>query len=750
MASAGSRGAAVALPRPRSRADHAEPPTLEAAAWLWAVPCALLVIVALLVLGPPLGSLLSPGRGSDTFLREAARAVLPEPTEHARYLIALTLPLMLSLAVLATARRRPALSARATAIAVALAQAGAVGVLAASIVIQGHLRYGLVYTEGQGEGILTLQYFKPPTLAVAGVLAAAALAGVRVAAVRDRVAALLYESRTRRLSAGAAALLITGIWMLHAVHTDTSLAALPLEAEDVRFHLGFTMDETFAVINGLTPLVDFTAQYATLWPFPTALVMVAFGKTALAFTLTMCVLTSLALLALYGVLRRASRSSLAALLLYVPFLATSVFMLAGNTVQRSTVGSYFGALPLRYAAPFLLAWLTARQLERGTSRRGTVLLFTAAGLTVLNNVDFGVPALGATIAALLWTPGDRRRPAPRVLAACAGAGLAAALGLVALLTLPRAGSLPQLGRLVDYARMFSVGGFNMMPIRGVLGFHVVIYATYVAAIVTATVRAARGASNRVLTGMLAWTGAFGLGAATYWVGRSHPVALKYAFPAWGFALMLLTLTTVRALAARSDRRPTIATVAVLFGFGLCACSIAQFPAPWAQIERLTADVRPTPQAPYTTPLMPSTNPRTRAFVSSLADGPSRFVVKRGAPVAILLTTGHRVADAYGIRNVSPYTGESIFTVQRVEAVIAALRKAGGNTVILPDPLVTPSMFTVLEREGFRLLTHRGLRRYRPHSGIVLVPWLGRASMQGVPIYVMKWVDTRHLHPRALR
>jgi hypothetical protein len=154
--------------------------------------------------------------------------------------------------------------------------------------------------------------------------------------------------------------------------------------------------------------------------------------------------------------------------------------------------------------------------------------------------------------------------------------------------------------------------------------------------------------------------------------------------------------------------------------------------------------------------VPPRDARTRFFVASLADGPSRFVLERGAPVAVLITTGHRVADAYGIRNVSPYTGvESIHTVEQVGAVVGALRRAGGNTVVLPaarysqkDAPLTPTdpgMFEAFAARGYALLTPRGLQPYNAERGLRdarVLPWQGGM--------VVKLVDTRHLHPRALR
>jgi hypothetical protein len=738
MASAASEAAVAAL-RGSARVDARGAQDAATAAWLCAIPCAALAAIAILVLGPPLGGLVSPAQSTYTFLSGAADGIRPEPTEHARYLIAICAPLLGALAIAAAPRWLDRVPAAAIGPAVVATQLALVGIVVASVVAQYRLRFGAVY----GPSLGTVRYFTPATLTVAALLAAALAGALRSPAVRERAgAALLSESRGRRLLGGGLALAATAIWLLHAVHTDAEIGNA---AEDVRYHLGFTLDETFAVLNGRTPLVDFSAQYGSLWPYALALPLLAFGKTVLAFTLALCTLTGLALLAIYGVLRRASRSALAALLLYLPFLATSLFEIGRLGASRSTVGSYYANFPLRYALPFVVAWLTARRIERRRDDlRGAWLLFTLAGLALINNADFGGAALGATIAALLWSAAAHNRRTLLRLGTALAAGLATAVALVSLLTLVRAGALPQPARLVDYARTYALGGFALMPIPSVLGVHLLVYLTYVAALLVATVRALRGARNRVLTGMLAWAGVFGLGAGGYWIGRSHPVALKYQFSAWALALALLTLVAVRELAGPRLRRTAIGALVVLFGFGLAACSLAQTATPWEQLQRLGAAFVPTEAEPDRNPLAPSPDPATRRFVASLADGRSRFVVRRGAPVAILLTTGHRVADAYGVVNVSPYTGiESLQTVQRVEAMLDALRKAGGNTVILPNPL-DPSIFTVLQRRGFELLTQRGLRPYvagRTRAEELL--WPGGGA-------VIKWVDTRHLHPEALR
>lgn len=747
-ASVGRRRARRATPSGAARAIDA-----AGAAWLAAIPCAVLVAAAIVVLGPPLAGLLRPAPGAFHFLPDSRPGVYDESGQHARYLIALGGPLLLALATATLLRRQPTRLRDAVGWAAPAAQVGLLALLVVCFVAQYRTTYGPIYTRIEGVTIRE-RYFNPATLAVAFALAAGLLLAVRSASIRARAGALLRESTRRRRALLVVAAALTVVWLLHAVYTDASIASA---LWPVRYHLEYTLDETFAVVNGLTPLVNFSSQYSALWPFLGALTLGIAGKTLLAFTLLMCALTAIALLAIHGVLRRATRSATVALALYVPFLAMSLFSIGPADVNRGTFGNYFGIFPLRYAGPYLVAWLTARQLERSGGWRSAWLLFTAAGLTLLNNVDFGVAALGASVAALLWGASVRTRASLLRLLGALAAGLLTAVALVCALTLARAGSLPHPERLIEYARIYGVAGYSMLPMPGPFGLHTAIYLTYVAAIGAATARALRGARNTVLTGMLAWAGLFGLGAASYYVGRSQPEALRATFSTWALALVLLTYLAVRELAAHPRRRPSVAVATVLVGFGIAVCAVVQVPLPWQQIDRISAGFVPGAASLHPDPLVPANDPRTVRFVASVADGPSRFVLAHGAPVVILLATGHRVADAYGVRDVSPYTGlQSIHTREQIDAVVAALRSAGGNTIVLPDTFdqvgngvqpfvpVDRGLLRRLGQLGFAVVTRQGLRLYSPRSGLtgaVRVPWLAGT--------LVKLVDTHHLHPRAL-
>src|SRR5512142_955556 len=69
------------------------------AAWLCALPCAAATVLAIVVLGPPLGRLLlAPPSHGFTYFADVLPYVHPEPTEHARFLIALCAPLLATLA----------------------------------------------------------------------------------------------------------------------------------------------------------------------------------------------------------------------------------------------------------------------------------------------------------------------------------------------------------------------------------------------------------------------------------------------------------------------------------------------------------------------------------------------------------------------------------------------------------------------------------------------------------------------------
>jgi hypothetical protein len=645
--------------------------------WLSLVPCLLVLVVAIAVLGGPLGKILFPSSVAGmTFYPRWLRdgSVRPEPTEHARYLLAVAAPFALSAAI-ALATRRSRDTPPHTRAMVWATQALALVFLIACLQVQRAVAYGSVYlfTPPRHRA-----YFSWPATIVAVMLTGLFVLLQRRLGLLDRVAAALRETRRLRLLASACAVGFTADWLLTALNTEGTIGAAH---RGVRVSITFWLDETFAVLDGRAPMVDFHSQYSQLWPYLAAAPMAVLGTSTGVYVSTLVLGSALCLLAVYAMLRRVTRSSAAALALYLPVLATGFFMELGPLGNRYGPSNLLSEFPMRYGGPYALAWLTARHVD-GARPRHRTLLFLCAGIVAINNAEFGLPALVAILAALLWTGG---RPTPRsvlLLARDAFAGLAGAALLVSLLTLVVAGSLPDVGSLFFFARLYGVAGFGMLPMPAA-GFHLVVYATFAGALLLATVRAVSGHEDPLLTAMLAWSGTFGLGVGGYFVGRSHPEVLIDLFSVWSLALALLVVATVRDLRRRSRGRPSPAQVAVLGAFALAICSLAQTPTPWSQLTRLSR--------------------MTHAPLLRDAEA-ERFVAagtRPGEHVAILTTLGHRIAYDLQLVNVSPYASiESMPTVEQLDETIERLRAAGGKHLFVDYNITVDEVLERIWRAGF--------------------------------------------------
>jgi hypothetical protein len=520
--------------------------------------------------------------------------------------------------------------------------------------------------------------FSVPTLVVGvGVAVVLALA-LRTPALARRIARPPIVQRRWAAACLLVAVVATVVWVLPAVATEHTAATGPFP--DLP---SWAMADTYAVLDGRTPLVDYHAVYGQLWGYVAAGPMALLGATIGVFTTVMALGSALAMIAVYAILRRLVREPPTALVLYLPWLATGLFEVATPQVNwRVSNVSVFSLWPMRYAGPWLLAWLTVRHLD-GARPRLPWTLALVGGLAAINNLEFGIAALAATFVALACSPERRSPRALGRLAASAVAGVLVAVAVVALLTLVRSGSLPRFGLLSEFPHLFGSLGLVSLPLPTV-GFHLVVYATFAAALAVAAARLARSAGDVPLTAMLAWSGVFGLGCASYFAGRSDALKLAALFPAWGFALTLLLVVVVRALAERSSSRsPSLAELAVLVGFGLTVCSLAQVQPPWRALARLRAGDAP---AVYQTP-------DARRFVGALTDPGDR--------VALLMPLGHRVAYDLGVVNVSPYgTTDELATRAQWRTLLTAMRDEGVHRLFLGEDLISDAQRQLLARAGF--------------------------------------------------
>jgi len=686
--------------RPPSRTALARP-SAEDVAWLGLVPATLLLLAAFFWLAPSLAELYpSPNQ---TIFREWRFEINPEPLEATRYLIAAAMPPVLAGVVLVLSTGRPA--RRSLDSAVIAMQLAAIAFIAWSVAHQ---------ISVLPPGALTPpNYFDRLLLSVPNLLA-----GVGIGLVLTALAASRAEPRLRRLRplaralsgrrgiAFAAAVGLTALWLLPALVTDATVAHAGLIPGG---HIPAQAEDYFAAVNGRTPGVDYIPIYVQLLPVPLAPVLSAFDSSLTSFSIIMCLLSLVALLAVYATFSQVTERPWAALALYVPFLALSLFPWDRHGSQWEFNGNYYGFLPGRYLGPFVVAWLCALSLRR--RRLPAWALFVAAGLAALNNAEFGVPCLVAVIVA--WSFGaDRSIPLKkRVSALCihAAAGLLMALALVLAMTLVRSGELPNPGFAVYWSTTFAREGYGLSPMP-TLGLHWALYVTYAAVLLTAAVRYVRAAPDSTLTAMLAFAGTFGLLTGFYFAGRSLPYQLMLLFPVWGFALSLLTWTVTLSLrSARGDplrlRRLILPAFATLAGFGVMVAAIDRFPLPWQQVERLSA----SGTAVYD-------RPADQRFVDAQTTPGDRVLILGAGP-------DHRIAERAGVVNVSPFfhAGFALISQRELERAIDFLEDDGGRKVFESVSEGVPVILTPIP-EVAEILRQRGFKRLHRDRASGLVEW----------------------------
>jgi hypothetical protein len=676
----------------------------EDLAWMLVLAAAVILAAVLAWLAPSL-SHLYPDPTGDLF-RVWQITVHPEPLEETRSILVLATPFFAALILLAIGTRGPAWK-RLDPLVIAIQAVGAVLLVVA------------ILNQPRAGALLNPDYFHRYLVAAPNLVAGAVLGLVATVAIVRPPTWRWIESIRRTLApiggwtwlAIAIAVIATAIWLLPGVNTDATVARSgPLASG----HIPVQGEDYLAVVNGRTPLVDYISQYANLLPFLLEPVLRAFGPSITSLSIAVTALSGLAMLAIFGVFAQVTRRAWTALLLYVPWVALSLFPWHDFGAYREFNGIYYGVLPGRYFGPFVLALLCAIWL-RGRRRVPYYLLFLAAGLVVLNNYEFGLGAFFALIAAVIagW---DRAVPLARRVGDIlvhGALGLLTALALVCAITLIRTGELPDPALLTYFNRVFLRDSYGLYPMH-TLGLHWSLYATYAAALVLAAIRYLRREPDRVLTGMLAFSAVFGLVTGMYFVGRSLQYQLMLLFPAWGFSLALVAWTAAHSLAAAAPerlrlRRALIPAAAALIGFGVMVATIDGFPQPLRQVDRL------------------------RDGGGHLDLGPTEQVVERwtqpGDDILLIATPpDHLVADKTGVVNVSPLNGvTSLFSPAEANRAIDQLEDSGGDVVIERVSDLPPVGFAFGVPEFATILRQRGYRLVAEYPGLHLRVWRRAAT-----------------------
>ncbi len=625
--------------------------------------------------------------------------IQPEPREEVRSILALATPFALAAVVLAFGTRQP--GRRALDPLIVAAQAVAAGLLVWAVLEQ-----------PRASGFF-LDYFQPYLLSapnliagvVIGLLIAAGLLrwrGVLPATVRPALGWL----RAHSVLAVAIALLVTGLFLLPAVVTDASVGKMGPLASD---HIPVQAEDYFAVVNGRTPLVDYIAQYVNLLPLALAPILAAFDSSITAFSVAMCVLSGVALLAVFGSFSETTRSRWWALALYVPFVGLALFPWHDIGAFRNNDATYYGVLPGRYLGPFVLAWLSVRSIRRPVP---VWALFFVAGLVLLNNAEFGSGALLALVVGLVagW---DRSLPLRERIGRLTSEGALGLLGaaiFVSVVILIRSGELPDPRLLTYFNRQFLRDSYGLEPMPS-LGLHWALYATYASALLLAAVRYVQGNSDRALTSMLAYSGAFGLATAMYFVGRSSQFQLMLLFPAWGLALAPLAWAAAGGLrSGRANRvrltRLLLPACAALIGFGVMVSAVDRVSPPWRQVDRITTG------GPGANDLLAA-----QRYIQANTEPGERVLI-------IGTSLDHRLAERAGVENVSPLNDfTALVSGSEANRSLNQLEDAGGTQVF--ESMTTPpreggkTVFRIPEFGAILLSRGYRLVGVDPESGLRL-------------------------------
>jgi hypothetical protein len=678
----------------------------EDLAWLLIPAAALILAAAFAWLTPSLAKLY-PSPTGDLFQVWQAQ-VKPEPFEEVRSILTLAAPFILAAVVLALGTKAP--SRRALDPALIAVQAAGVILLVVAVLRQ-----------PQTGPLLPPDYFPRYLLSVPNLIIGVALGLGMTAVLLRRTTWRLPDSlgdacrriREWRLLAFALAIAVTVIWLLPAVNTDDTVSSAgPFAAGHISVH----GEDYFAAVNGRTPLVDYISQYANLLPLLVEPVLRAAGPSITSLSISLCALSAIAMVAIYGAFMQVTRGAWSALALYVPWVALSLFPWHDVGSHREFNGIYYGVFPGRYFGPFVLALLCATWLR---GRRPPIyVLFLFGGLVVLNNYEFGLGALIALIAVVL-VGSNRTVPLPRRLGSLllqGAAGLLTALGFVSAITLVRTGELPDPALLTFYSRLFLRDSFGLEPMSS-FGLHWALYATYVAALLMAVIRHIRREPDLVLTGMLAFSGVFGLVTGMYFVGRSLQFQLVLLFPVWGFSLALVAWTAAHALRSAAPdrlrlRRLLIPASAALIGFSLMIATIDGFPPPLRQLDRIRDGGTPQNLAP------------TERVVEAWT--------QQGDDILLIATApDHLVADRAGVVNVSPFNGfPGLLTPTEADRALDQLEDAGGDTVIERVSSLPPRGIAFGIPEFGSILRQRGYRLVAEYPALHLRVWRRAASYSG--------------------
>jgi hypothetical protein len=390
---------------------------------------------------------------------------------------------------------------------------------------------------------------------VAGGLVALCLVDGTQLVIPSRVRTLFRAIVDPTLSASAVGIftmvLTTIVALSLTIYTTATELSAPLVTS---YHFPFAEEELTAILAGRVPDVNFVPQYVNFLGYLTAPWFSLFGTSIGSFTTVMALLSAIAFLSIGFVFRLVVGNWLLAALLYVPFL--SLAMVPGYRYRHGvvTVANYPALMPFRYLGPFVLLAVVALVLRRPRARWWFVV-GALSGLVLANNLDFGLAAAAAALAASIvggTELSDRSWRFPAVVA------LGTAVGFLSfwIALWGEGGSFPSVHQYLFFAVDLGAGGIYSARMGTIFGIQLVLWCTYAACVAIPLFRWLRGQRRDQMTrlrdGLLAFVGVFGFGSGLYYVNRALQSVVVGLIVTWAIAATLLAWEVV--LQARAQVR----------------------------------------------------------------------------------------------------------------------------------------------------------------------------------------------------
>jgi hypothetical protein len=287
-------------------------------------------------------------------------------------------------------------------------------------------------------------------------------------------------------------------------------------------------NELLLPITGITPLGNFASQYTSMLGWPLLALkglspeVVMNGVLVWLFVLTLFQIMAIAAIG-KSIFKKIPYPLI---LLYV----SSLILMKGekqDEIAGSIVGSFF-SIPSRTFFPSVLGLLLLSALfENKRKRMYQIVLGALLPITALNNLEFGVPAVVATMIVVL-TIYRLRLVERKVIVLILGSAIAT-FGIIALAFALRSAPL-DFGLWTAMVRAQGSGGYMNVPMP-VLDTYLLVFAILSAGIVIGLKSMSATTNPNVMksSAIAIFAGAWGVMSMPYYTGRSWPSHIQVFF-----------------------------------------------------------------------------------------------------------------------------------------------------------------------------------------------------------------------------